>query len=432
MNWKLICIFCFCQAMVFAEGPEIHCVENPLLDDELAIEIVGLKSDQVVHVEASWIDGDRIQWVSEGVFQADSEGLVEIAKQEPITGNYKGVDPMGLFWSMEMCNVIPSSDEEEDYCGKYCLPNELRVFDGKKLIAQKTICRCFLNDDIEQIWVEDEGLIGRLFLPPTEEPMPVVIILTGSNGGLQSGTAAMIASHGIPAFALAYSGIGELPPTVEDIPLEYFETAFEWIKNHPKLSGEVYLHGTSRGAELALVLGSYFPDKISKIVAVAPTSVVLSSDSWLYNDEPILPAAPFFIDLNNDPFEDDNSRENPRSIRIHRERGLILERESFDLAAIPVEKIRCPILLVSGGDDQLGPCSTYAKLILERLDDHNSTIKREHLDFPKAGHLISEPYFPRCNVYCSEGMWMNYGGTPKEDEHASRESWKRTLEFFKE
>ncbi len=432
MKWKLLFYLSFCVSTIFADGPEIHCVENPLLDEEIKIQVVGLKPKQVILIEASWIDGDRVQWTSEGVFQANSNGIVEIAKQAPLTGNYRGVDSMGLFWSMEMHHVVPVSEAETDPCSAYCFPNELRVFDGKKLIAKKTIYRCFKNEQVEKISVREKGLVGSLFLPSIEQPMPVVIVLTGANGGMQTETAALIASHGFPAFALAYSGLEDLPPSIQNVPLEYFETAFAWIENHPKLNGKIYLHGTSRGAELALILGSFFPEKIHKIVAVAPSSVVLSSNSWLYHNEPILPAAPYFIDLNNDSLSLEDSRENPRSIRIHRERGLVLDRERFDEAAIPVEGIECPILLITGGADQQGPCTTYANLILERLEKYDSKIARDHLDFPGAGHLISQPYLPRSNIYCSEGMWLNYGGTPKDDERASRESWKRTLEFFNE
>jgi hypothetical protein len=431
MNWKWILIACIAlTTSLRGESPEIVCTENPLFDKELSIEVVGLKPHQIIVLEASWIDEERAMWVSEAVFQADRAGVVEVAKQAPIAGSYRGIDPMGLFWSMEQKNVIPLQEHERNACGKYCFANQLKVYDGKQLVAERTICRCLQDDSVESVFIEENGLLGRLFLPETAVHEAVVIVLTGSNGGIQSGTAALIASHGIPAFALAYSGIGNLPEEVDNIPLEYFEKAFEWIDNHPRLSGKVFLHGTSRGAELALVLGSFFPDKVHKIVAIAPSSVVLSESSWTYHGEPILPAAPYFVDMNNDNLLLDSTRDKPRSIRIHRERGLVLEREHFDAAAIPVERITCPILLISGGDDQLGPCSIYSELILKRLDQFDSQIPCEHLDFPKAGHLISEPYFPRCNVFCHEGSWMNYGGTPKADEQASRESWNRILEFF--
>lgn len=429
---KLFCIFLLSIFFSYAETtsmPQIECKTSALLDEEIEVKVTGLTPGQVVLIECSWISHRNVQWSSEAVFQADDNGIISLSKQAPIVGSYDGVDSMGLFWAMNMKNVRPDFCGE-DFCGDLCIPFSLSVFNGKKLVASETICRCFINESIESEIIDHEGLIGELFLPPSDEALPVVIVLTGSNGGVQAGTAGMIASHGLPAFALAYSGIGDLPPYVEDVSLEYFEAAFEWIDNHPKLNGKIYLYGTSRGAELALVLGSFFPDRIDKIVALAPSNVVLSTDSWLYENEPILPAAPFFIDVNNDPTHLESTKEHPRSIRVHRERGLVLEREKFAAAEIPVEKIQCPILLISGGDDQLGPCSTYSELILQRLEKHGSKVPCWHLDFQKAGHLISSPYLPRINVLCSDGVWMAYGGTPSEDENASRESWRATLDFF--
>jgi pimeloyl-ACP methyl ester carboxylesterase len=146
----------------------------------------------------------------------------------------------------------------------------------------------------------------------------------------------------------------------------------------------------------------------------------------------VLPAAPFFIDVNHD--YDDNffgDRENAHSIRIHRERGTLLESERFDAASIAVENIQCPIMLISGGDDQLGPCTFYAKHILKRLDKYHSKIERMHLDYPEAGHFITIPYIPRKCDYFENGSWIKVGGTALADELASRDSWMRILEFLK-
>lgn len=416
----------------YASGPEIVCPDMPLFDEDFCIEVVGLKPRQVVVIEASWVDIDRVQWISECIFQADELGVVKLCRDKPLSGSYEDVDHMGLFWSMEMRHIIPPKQGEVFPCSEvFCLPHVIRVFDGKRQIASKTVCRAFMTKEIKEEHLKDAELVGTLYLPPTDEPMPLVIVLTGSNGGVQAGTASLFASRGIPALALAYSGIKGLPQKVHRVPLEYFETAFEWVENHPCLNGQIYLHGTSRGAELALLLGSYFPEKIHKIVARAPSSVVLSKDSWIYKGETILPAAPFILDVNNDSIEDEQtSRENPLSIRLFRERGFEFEPERFKRAQIPVEKILCPLLLISGEDDQIGPTSLYARQILERLDEYDSLIQREHLEYPEAGHLITMPYFPRVNVFCSDGVWTNYGGTRKGDEEASRDSWKRTLEFL--
>lgn len=422
----------------FAEeylSPEFICEELSLIDEEIEIELAGLKPNQIVAIEAHWIDEDHVRWVSSAKFIANQQGVVNLSTQAPIEGSYEGIDPMGLFWSMEMGHVIIpeylTARDVPDSCD-YSRYIYLLAFDESGEIAEKTICRQILSPEIELIELRENGLIGDLYIPQSEEPLPVVIVLTGSNGGIPSGLAALFASNGIAAFALAYSGVGDLPPNVEYVPLEYFERAFEWVQHHPRLNGKIALHGTSRGAELALLLGSRYPEMIDRIVAVAPSSVVLSRNSWIYKNEPVLPAAPFFIDVNHD--YDEHSfglRENAYAIRIHRERGFLLENERFDAASIAVENIQCPIMLISGGDDQLGPCTFYAKHILKRLNNYHSTIERIHLDYPEAGHFITIPYIPRKCDYFENGGWITVGGAPLADELASRDSWMRTLEFLK-
>lgn len=415
--------------------PQIICDKVSLADEEIEISVVGLSPHQVIRMEASWLDSDHVEWSSWAEFQADEKGVVDLSCQTPLKGSYEGIDSMGLFWSMEMGHVVILENHRDvpldDYCDNAFIIH-LTVSDDNDEIAEKGLCRLIGSPETEVIELRENGLVGDLFIPPSEEALPVVIVLSGSNGGIPSGHASLFAANGIAAFALAYSGADDLPPIVKNVPLEYFERAFEWVKNHPRLNGKIYLYGASRGAELALLLGSMFPDAIERIVASAPSSVVLSSDSWTYKGKPVLPAAPYFVDYNYDYQSDFSTRDKARSIRIHRERGFFLENERFEAASIPVEKINCPILLISGGDDQLGPASFYARMILARLDKHRSQIQRIHLDYPEAGHFISIPYYPRENVFCDEGGWETVGGTPLADELASRDSWMKILQFLQE
>jgi hypothetical protein len=49
-----------------------------------------------------------------------------------------------------------------------------------------------------------------------------VILLGGSDGGVMEGSAAVLASRGYAALALAYFGAPPLPPELIEVPLEYF------------------------------------------------------------------------------------------------------------------------------------------------------------------------------------------------------------------
>ena len=58
-----------------------------------------------------------------------------------------------------------------------------------------------------------------LFRPQDQSSIPGIIVLSGSGGGLNEQTAALFASHGIAALALAYFHHEDLPEDLENIPL---------------------------------------------------------------------------------------------------------------------------------------------------------------------------------------------------------------------
>ncbi|MFX5595168.1 hypothetical protein ABTD92_21175, partial [Acinetobacter baumannii] len=69
--------------------------------------------------------------------------------------------------------------------------------------------------------VREEGLVGTLFLPATPGPHAAVMILNGSGGGINEPRAALFASRGVAAFALAYFKAPGLSDYISNTPLEY-------------------------------------------------------------------------------------------------------------------------------------------------------------------------------------------------------------------
>jgi dienelactone hydrolase len=66
--------------------------------------------------------------------------------------------------------------------------------------------------------------VGTLFHALDGTAHPGVILIGGSEGGLHEVDAALLAAHGFSVLALAYFGMPGVPPTIVDIPLEYFAT----------------------------------------------------------------------------------------------------------------------------------------------------------------------------------------------------------------
>lgn len=58
---------------------------------------------------------------------------------------------------------------------------------------------------------------------------------------------------------MTYFGIERLPKWLEKIPLEYVETAINWMQSrNDVVSGWLGMHGTSKGGGLALLSAAFF------------------------------------------------------------------------------------------------------------------------------------------------------------------------------
>jgi dienelactone hydrolase len=141
-------------------------------------------------------------------------------------------------------------------------------------VAESKIERLFVAGGVERVPVRHDGLVGTLFRPAGSGPFPGVLVFTGSGGGIDEGRAALLASHGFAAFALAYFNADGLPDNLIDIPLEYFETGLQWMASRSEVDGNrIGITGQSRGGELVLLLASIFPS-IRAVVAGVPSAVV--------------------------------------------------------------------------------------------------------------------------------------------------------------
>ena len=108
--------------------------------------------------------------------------------------------------------------------------------------------------------------------------------------------------------------------------------------------------------------------------------------------------------------------------------------DSIEAATIPVENIRCPILMISGEDDKMWPGTLHGNRVMERLDKKGSAIERKHLHFPDAGHVIRFSYVPSSDLRMYlpvVKIWFVFGGTAQGNARANKESWQDVLNFLK-
>ena len=182
-----------------------------------------------------------------------------------------------------------------------------------------------------------------------------------------------------------------LPQSLEGIPLEYFDKAVTWLQARPNVDPQkIGVFGVSRGAEAALLVGARNP-AVHAIVAVGPSSVAWrgldfndpanSEPAWTAGGAPI----PFLsADLS---LYDPNGPQTPMFVSALKGADAKSDAKSRG-AAIAVEKINGPILLISGGEDQIWPSPVMADRIVKRLADTGFAHEVENVIYPGANHYV--------------------------------------------
>ncbi len=278
---------------------------------------------------------------------------------------------------------------------------------------------------MEKIPIRKAGLVGTLFRKGN--PKSAVIVLGGSSGGLWETRAQILAENGFAALALAYFATESLPPKLNQIPLEYFEKAISFMESETGIC-KLALWGGSRGAEASLILGTLFPNRIHAIAAHVPSSVIYGSldhsnqAAWTFQGKPIAPNAPFQYSFEtNGESEDLAIAVTPSFLDSMR------DKEAFERSAIPVEKLMCPLLLISAEDDQMWPSALFAKQIVDRLARHQSPIYCSHLNYKGVGHAPSRG---TVGLHPIMKRWFFYGGNPADNAFAAKDWVEQTILFF--
>ena len=386
--------------------------ETALIDERLRVVVEGLPPGQDVVIR---VDGNRGQWKSSATFRPDDRGRLEIP------------DPMRLIWSVT--GERPAGGPPAVLAQPWTFSAEL---EGRE-IASQTVTRRAVAADVRVTPVRDRGLVATAYYPPGAGPHPAMIVLPGSQGGVPGpgSHAGGLASRGYVVLALAYFNAEGLPPLLQNIPLEYFATALDWLKSQPSVDGaRIGLMGTSRGGELALLLGATYPSLFRAVVANVPSNVVwpgLSDDAetpaWTLNGKPIA-AVPGHVSKADLALSG-------------RERFLkrLQDKAAVARAEIPVERIGGPLLMFSGKDDQLWPSDLFAARVVERLDTRGFTHPVEHYSYENAGHQMMRPFVPTSDVRAVRVHPVSkrpnvMGGTPEGQARADEDAWGKLLAFL--
>jgi hypothetical protein len=158
---------------------------------DLRIRVGGLQPRQRVTVRAR---AENWNWEAWGTFVADGLGRVDPPRQAPLEGTYRGVEPMGLFWSM-----VETTPGLGALGNAFALSAEA---DGRP-VAERAIFRAPRDSAVAARSLLEGDLAGQFFVPPVVRGPPV-LVLSGSGGGVDAFSAGLLASHGFPALSLAH------------------------------------------------------------------------------------------------------------------------------------------------------------------------------------------------------------------------------------
>uniref|UniRef100_A0A8C5QZY9 Acyl-coenzyme A thioesterase 1-like n=2 Tax=Leptobrachium leishanense TaxID=445787 RepID=A0A8C5QZY9_9ANUR len=264
-----------------------------------------------------------------------------------------------------------------------------------------------------------------IFIPATEYdardgPFPGVIDMFGDDGGLVEYRSSLLASHGFASLALPYLAFEDLPPTMSEFQLEYFEQAAQFLARHPKVRGPgVGVLGTGKGADLALSMITFLPQVVAAVSisgCCANTAATLHFRDFTLpglkydmSRVKILDSAVFDVfESLNDPLDPSNSQ-----------------------CLIPVEQADGHFLFIVGEDDRNWKSSIYAKAAMDRLR-RNGKGNFTLLSYPEAGHHIDPPCSPFCYAAIDRvlGVPIIGGGELQAHCQAQEDSWWKIQDFF--
>jgi pimeloyl-ACP methyl ester carboxylesterase len=388
-----------------------------LADEVPTVQILGTPAGDPVRLTVETVDAAGHRWRSSTV-----------AGEE---------DPTRPWWAMEFDSedVAPvdftASPDRLEF--------RLRAETGGES-AEATAVRVWRSGPPPQT-VDGDGFRLTVFAPLGGAAKRSVLMIPGSMGSSSMlPRAGLFASHGHGVGLLSYVGEEGLPPALCEVPLESLAAGYRAFAERPECEGEIVVYTGSVGTGGALAALAAFPDlDPAGVVALAPTHVIWQAlsesgpppkaSSWTLAGEPL-----DWVPMHGERILPEMVRHSvsrhfhrrPRPEALHLRTAYaagLKDAAAVDAARIEVEKIRCPLLLFAGKDDQMWPGAEMAREIVSRRDRPDDRL----LTFEDVGHFIGAPLVPTTAPWTES---LAAGGTAAGIARAQAESWQMILAFL--
>ena len=147
---------------------------SALVDEPVHIRATGLAPFQVVCLQASLKDEKGVLFRSQAFYRASEAGEVDLERDSSLGGDYMGVHPMGLFWSLKSEKPL-SRLLKRDVNIPYLLHIKLchPYFPVQGIVVSPPLDslvleRWYMAPGVTRIPVKEGCIRGALFLPPCE------------------------------------------------------------------------------------------------------------------------------------------------------------------------------------------------------------------------------------------------------------------------
>jgi pimeloyl-ACP methyl ester carboxylesterase len=243
----------------------------------------------------------------------------------------------------------------------------------------------------------------KLFLND-EANQPLVVGLGGAEGG--NGWAGphgekqrkLLQENGYAFLSIAYFGANGTPEKLDRIAIEGVHKAVIEASQDSRINENcIAVMGVSRGGELALLLGSYY-EEYKSVIGIVPGSSVfaavtdaMTTPGFTYNGKP-LPFVPVPWSATPDLLSGNLRGAFEKMMR---------NTDAMEAAAIRVENISGPVLLLSGTEDEQWPSMEMSETIISQLKDNNFPYPSLHIPF-EGGHNEHHDNFDKVIAFLNE------------------------------
>ncbi|XP_041636232.1 peroxisomal succinyl-coenzyme A thioesterase-like [Cheilinus undulatus] len=397
-----------------------------LVDEMFKVVVENLPPASPVTLHSLHFSEDKDYWEAYGHYMSDHRGTVNVAEDMSFGGTYTGKEPMGLLWSVRPEPGSRTGLRLRKREVTSPMPVHISVYSGHMTegfrkqppLASVLTERWYMAPGVQRVELKGKGVRGTLFIPPGPGPFPGLLDMWGGGGGLLEYRSALLASHGYVSLALEYFSPGELKSA--DLQIQYFESAFNLIKDHPQvIPDRVGIFGLSLGTILAIYLAA-------ESTKIKPHCCVCISGHHL-----IAIGSTVHGTLRTDP---DKTRYDENNYRIWRDTILPIPTDPSE--KLDVRKIKCPMLLVIGDDDQNTPTVEAAEDMAKMMQSGGNLHLLSTLTYPNTGHLIEPPYSPHFRATnfiipdTKEKAIVLWGGQTKPHSDAQEDAWRKILAFL--